>query len=186
MNVVCWVQGNRNVCLWQHLLRTGCGVHVFYGSYSHEVDWYEDIHTLHDSASWNHFCLHGLFLSTDYTTLYMLTSTHSLKQQKLPLRYWTELQQFSKILHMICFVYRFICHFQWRNLYISCLHIGFNVVAIYGDNNKVYIVRHFALYYNVVLYKRHALLFWLMKVLWNNNGIINRMWFIAKFGEKIT
>jgi len=33
---------------------------VFYGSYSHEVDWYEVIHTLHDSAKWNHFCLHGL------------------------------------------------------------------------------------------------------------------------------
>jgi len=52
--------------------------------------------------------------------------------------------------------------------------MGFHVVAIYGEHNEVYIVRYFAVYYNDVLYKRHALLFWLMMVLRKNNGIINR------------
>jgi len=38
--------------------------------------------------------------------------------------------------------------------------MGFHVVAVYGEHNEIYIVRYFAVYYNDVLYKRHALLVW--------------------------
>jgi len=61
-------------------------VHVFYGSYSHEVDWYAVIHCMIQLTGITIACM-GYIMLSEYTTLYILTSTHSLKQQKLPLRY---------------------------------------------------------------------------------------------------